>query len=478
MQKKPSIRFREFLLTKTKISRIVELSSVRRLVFKNAIAPAVVLAYSFSDEEPLENRFEYISMKPNIFFRLFNIVVVERPDIKYVRQKFLLEKDWAWKTLVYGLSGDIDIITRLKANYCTLGESINIQSPRIIEGRGIEYNDGAKSARLDASHLLKRPLLKSRGAIRPFLLFENFEIFEKERIHRVSDEALFHAPYCLVTKGTDTIDYTMRAVYSETDFVFRDTVWAIKGSLEQKSTLLNITGLLNSKAYAYLNLMLGSSTGIEREQRLQDEILAFPLVLSDEIAMQVELIQNLSKQEDFSIVRDASGEIKKLNRMIFEAFNLANNVFVNYALNVQIPQLTGTKHGEAFRAVDNQDLSDYAKPFLEALSAVFGVSGKFVSANIYPTVAKHYSAVEVVVHDRKPRNGSQIMENPASLQTALTRFSAHKINDMFFDLKDIIHFEEDSFYIIKPHYYKNWHPAIAQLDLAEVVDQILSRDGE
>ena len=64
MQKQPSKNFREFLLTNTKITRIVELSSVRKLVFKNADAPAAVITYKFSEENSLSNCFEYISMKP------------------------------------------------------------------------------------------------------------------------------------------------------------------------------------------------------------------------------------------------------------------------------------------------------------------------------------------------------------------------------------------------------------------------------
>ena len=32
-------------------------------------------------------------------------------------------------------------------------------------------------------------------------------------------------------------------------------------------------------------------------------------------------------------------------------------------------------------------------------------------------------------------------------------------------------------YIIKPNRYKYWHPAIAKIDLADVVDQIMHANG-
>ncbi|MDR1205594.1 MAG: N-6 DNA methylase [Peptococcaceae bacterium] len=479
LQKQPSKRFREFLLTNTKLIRVIELSSVRKLVFKNADAPAIVLSYSFSDENTLENRFEHISMKKNRFFHLFNIIVVEKTDVKSVQQKLLMENDWAWKTMVYGLTGDIDTIMRLKSAYPTLEKYIKSQSPMIIEGRGVEYNDGSKSAMLDAQHLLARPLLKSRGAIHHFILNENFEDFRKKRVHRVSNKALFYAPYCLVMKGADTADYTMKAVYSETDFVFRDTVWALKGSLEQKDSLLNITGLINSKAYAYLNLMLGSSTGIEREQRLQEEILNFPFVFSEDIAKQVEQIQRIKKQEgQFVVSADTSDDIDKLNQTILDAFGLSGNEFVDYALRIQIPQLTGASDGDANREVTIQDFNLYGKYFYNYLSEIFANSGKHIQIQIYPIIAKHYCAFEVVLLNEKPVEWLIIIDGNGGNQKAmLANLSAHKTNELFYSLRNVLYFGENSFYIIKPSYYKNWHPAIVRLDLMEVTDQILSRNN-
>jgi arabinogalactan endo-1,4-beta-galactosidase len=56
----------------------------------------------------------------------------------------------------------------------------------------------------------------------------------------------------------------------------------------------------------------------------------------------------------------------------------------------------------------------------------------------------------------------------------LTNFSVFKQNDLFYNMFDVIQFEKSSFFIIKPNFYKNWHPAIAKIDLSEVIDQIFS----
>lgn len=474
MQKQPSKKFREYLLNHTKIIRIVELSSVRKLIFKNADAPAVVLSYRFSDQSILENRFEYISMKPNIFFRLFNIIVIERNDVKHVEQRLLAENDWAWKTLVYGLAGDINVIVNIKNTFPTIKSELKKQKPALIMGAGIEPQDGDEK---DSRHLLGKPYLKSDSIDHFYVDLNGLTTFNKNSVHRPRNPELYQAPYCLLLTGLDMADFTMRSVYSEISFIFKAVIYAIKGTFEQKYILQNITGLFNSTLFAYFNLMLGSFAGIEREKRLVEEVLSFPYVYSDAIAKQVEHIQGLFNSGSLQINEDVAEQVNKLNQIVLAAYHLADNEFVDYALRIQIPQLTRSDDCEAYRSVEANDLESYSKAFFDYLYAVFATSEKYVSVNAYPQIAKHYSAVEVVLQDKQPQKWLQIINDGDSIQEALTKFSDHRINDLFFELKDVIHFEENSFYIIKPNHYKNWHPAIAQLDLMEVVDQILSRNG-
>jgi hypothetical protein len=476
MQGEKSRKFRkEFLLSEAKIISVIELSSVRKLVFKHADAPAVILAYKFSEDNVSGNRFEHISMKPNIFFRLFNIIVAEKIDVKSVKQKLLKENDWAWKTLVYGLAGDIDNIMRLKKENLSVKEVLSAEIPALDSKTGVQYNDGDRN---DASHLVGRDLLPS-GAIEHFKInLTDLPKFEKSAIHRPRDERLFHAPYCLTLRGLDMDDYTMKSVYADVDFVFKEAVFAVKGSYEQRSLLLNLTGLFNSKTYAYFNLMIDSSLGIEREQRQAEEVLSFPFIFDENIAAQVEQIQEIKSQNDsFAVANDAFVEIDALNRTILEAFGLSDNEFVDYALRIQIPQLTRKHDRDATRNVTVQDFEAYGKYFYNHLSAVFSNASKHIQINVYPVIAKHYSAFEVLVLDAQPTERMTVIGIDADKQKRmLANLSEHKINDLFYQLKDVLFFEENSFYIIKPNYYKNWHPAIARLDLAEVTDKILSRN--
>ena len=281
------------------------------------------------------------------------------------------------------------------------------QTPPLVSGTGVQYNDGDKK---DASHLYGKPLLESEKAIDHFTIERNnITTFSKTKIHRTRKKALFQAPYCLMLRGIDMSDYTMKAVYEESSFVFKEAVFAIKGLPEQKNQLLNIVGLLNSKIYAYFNLMLGSSLGIEREQRQVGEVLEFPFAYSSKITEKVELIQRLLNQNIFTETLDPKEEIKKLNATIIDVFRLTDNVFVDYALRIQIPQLAEAKNCEAYRLVEAKDLEFYAKPFYEYFSAVFKTADIQVAVNVYPKVAKHYSAIEMVLNDKQPNEWIRVI---------------------------------------------------------------------
>lgn len=474
-QKNPAQKFRKFLLEKTKIYNIVEMSSVRKLVFKNADAPAAVIAFKYSDENNLNNRITYISLKPNIFFKLFNIIVVEKNDVKYVVQNMLYSNDWAWKTIVYGFARDFELITHLKNDFETVYDAIEGQKPKLLLGAGVEYQDGDK---LDAKHLLGRPLLDSQNGVDHFFVNSSkTSEFSKTNIHRPREKGLFEPPYVLTSKGVNCGNYKLRSAYCEDSFVAKQTMYIIKGIKEQKSFLLNLVGLMNSSLYAYLNIMLGSSIGIEREQRFMNEVLLFPYICNEEISDKVEYIQNVKKKNINFNLTEINDEIIELDDLILRLFGLDNNKFVDYAINVQIPELTNSQEVDIYRKVSADELIKYSECFKRQFSFVYERIGKYVSINLYPDVMKKFSIFELCICDNKPEEKIKIMNVPDGNKELMSKFCVFSHNDIFYQFRDVIHFEENSFFIVKPNYYKNWHPAIAELDLSDAMEQIMSSTG-
>ena len=475
-QEQPAINFRKFLLKNTKIHNIVELSSVRKLVFENADAPAVIISFNYNQSQKnLSNRFTYISIKPNVFFKLFHIMVIEKNDVKFISQKLLYDYDWAWKTIVFGFSRDIDNIIKLKANYTTVDESLKSQNPPLVDGTGISYQNGNKDARELIS--LGIPIFDSKNGIDHFWLNSEKTIdFKKKKIYRTGKNIkLFSPPYCLTTKGLDTSNYTMRSVYSEEPFIFKDGIYIIKGTDNQKEELLNLTGLFNSLAFSYFQLMLGSSVGIEREQRFMAEIRKFPYVYDKSIAMLTNQIQQIWLN-DVIYDNDIDELVCLLNKTVLSKFSLENDVFVDYAINVQIPELATSSKIDAYRKISIDDLRKYSLCFERQFTSIYNQMGKQISIRLYPHVGRNYSVFELRITN-EGENCVVVYEDTENNKELLSQFAVYAHNDKFYTVRDVIHFGEDYFYIIKPNYYKNWHPAIAELDLSEIIDEIMSSTG-
>ena len=479
-QKEPSKSFRQYLLKEAKILNVIEMSSVRKLVFKNAVAPAAIVTFKYNgNTDNLQNRINYISMKPNMFFKLFNIIVVEKYDVKYVPQSLLFENDWAWKTIVYGFSKDIEVIALLKIKFDSIQDELKKNSD-VIYGAGIQDHLGEKK---DSKHLIGRPLLDTDTGIDHFKVnLCSSILFEKSNIHRPRKQKLFEPPYCITLKGLDLSNYKMRSAYTEEFLVCKETAYIIKGTLLNKQLLLNLTGLLNSSFYAYLMLMTGSSLGIEREQRFMKEVLSFPYVSSKQISAQAESISNCinaENQDMANVIFDniIEAEIEKLDRLILEKFDLQDNLFIDYAINIQIPELTNSKEINIYRAVTSDELSKYAKCFINQFTSIYNKVEKGIRVKLYPQVLKRYVVFELEITESLQNEETIINNVPNDNMEFFTRIIRHNYNEMFHQIRDVIHFTEKSFYIIKPNNYKYWHPAIAEMDLTDVLDQILSDDG-
>ena len=475
-QKKPSKRFRKFLLNKTKIHSIIEMSSVRKLVFENADAPAVIISFSYSEENNLDNIINYTSIKPNIFFKLFNVIVIERYDIKYVAQNMLMRFDWAWKTIVYGFSTDLTLIMKLKNRFCTISNAIEKQEPPIIMGAGVEYQDGDKQ---DASHLLNKRLLDSYKGVDHFFVNSNkTTLFSKSKVHRPREKALFSPPYVLIPTGVNCNNYKLRAAFSDETFVCKKTMYIIKGSEEQRPFFMNLVGLLNSSFYSYLNLMLGTSIGIEREQRFMGEILEFPYIFSEDIAHKTEHIQSEKKKDEFLCLSDLDSEIENLDNLVLQEFGLKDNKFIDYAIKIQIPELTNKDIENIYRKVSAEELVDYSECFKKQFTAIYKRVEKHIEIKLYHNVLNRFSIFELAVLDGKSDTTIDLVDNIDDDKVLLSRFCVFSHNDKFHQIRDVIHFSDNSFFIIKPNFYKYWHPAIAELDLSDVMEQIMESGGD
>lgn len=457
--KQPSVDLREKLLTNIQLEQVLEISAVRKQIFKGAIAPAAVLSF-LCKKSSSDHKVEYISLKPNKYLRLFGIIMIEPDDIKYVKQSLFLENDDLWKMLVYGGYWDFELLSDMRENFKTI-KDIAVERNLIMK-KGLQDNDGDKK---DSSHLVGRKILDSDDAIDHFYCNDNaYSIFNKAKIHRPRIQEIYKAPYVLFKKGLDCADYSIRAVYLEKDFLYRETINCIKGSETDKKVLLNLCGLLNSSLFSYFNLMLGSSAGIEREQVFLEELANYPYAYSDEL---VELVEEIQKAG----CKGARDELKTaLNNCVLKMYGLQDNYFVDYALSIQIPMLCGTYRETK---CDVKMMQEYAAILSKIWDEHFRQSKVYYAINLYPDIKGKYAALQVKLSFEKTEKSICVLNNVDENIDLLTDFMIYQLNDCFYQIKNIVEFSENSFVIVKPIESKNWHPAMAIKDSHKVLNAVL-----
>lgn len=457
--KRPSVDLRKKLLTNLQLEQVLEISAVRKQIFKGAIAPAAVLSF-LCKKSSSNHKVEYISLKPNKYLHLFGIIMIEPDDIKYVKQTLFLENDNLWKMLVYGGYWDFDLLSDMRENFRTIKDIASAHN--LIMKKGLQDNDGDKK---DSSHLVGRKILDSDDAIDHFYCNDNsYSIFNKAKIHRPRIQEIYKAPYVLFKKGLDCADYSIRAAYVEKDFLYRETINCIKGSEADKKVLLNLCGLFNSSLFSYFNLMLGSSAGIEREQVFLEELANYPYAYSDEL---VKLVEEIQKTE----CKESRDELKTaLNKCVMKMYDLQNNCFVDYALSIQIPMLCGTYRETK---CDVKMLQEYASILSKIWDDHFRQSKVYYAINLYPDIKGKYAALQVKLSFEKSVKSVCVLDNVDENIDLLTDFMIYQLNDCFYQTKNIVEFSENSFVIVKPIESKNWHPAMAIKDSYKVLNAVL-----
>ncbi len=467
----PTTNFRKWLLENSKIEKVIELSPVRELIFKDAKCPAIIISYKFTSDV-LNNAITHLTLLPNIFFKLFNIIMIERYNIKKIKQNYLIKYDWLWKTIVFGNSYDFETILYLQKNFKTLQEAL--KEKNIACMTGIQLSGNSK----DASKFLNQKLINSRKGIGAFSLDLNYcENFKQEKVHRIRDEKIFNPPYVLLKKGFDIDTYKLRSVYTEEKLLYTDSITGIKGEIHQKETLLSIVGNLNSSLYSYLNLMLGSSSGIEREQSFISETLKFPFVNDQEIADQVLKIQEMKKlnPQNFVLADEViEKEVKKLDELVLKKFNLQDNKFIDYALNIQLSKITNKE--KEYRKVTKEELINYSLVFLNYFENIFKDEKICFQREFSYNVLDKYCEFKFYLVEDEGEN--TILFKDVSEKQFITLFMQKKFNDLFYQNNDIIDFGENYFRIIKFDEYKNWHQACALIDLDYVINEIFHGEGE
>ena len=464
-------KFRAYFLKNYLINKVFELAPVAKEIFVSANAPAVILFFQYDHTKNTEsNLIIHQCLKPNRLFTLFKIFTLQKPDIKTVVQKRLIEYDWLWKVLVYGSYLDFNFLKRLKNDYTTIQNTID--GEQYLYGQGVIV--GKNDTRYDVQEYIDKSLINHKKDIKQYNVVPSLN-WTEQKVTRKRNDILFKAPFLLVRHSLDKNINIVSAI-SYTDALYKHSITGIKCN---EKSLRILCGLFNSDFCRYF-MANNSIASIDRGRAHDKEKFNFPYIYNPKIAEAVAKIEEIVKEINKTLggqqLEDNKNTlIKNLNNEIFKSFDLSEQEkdLVDYAINVTIPRIK--KHNEYENifspiAFKDEALNDYIQIYFLRFTGSFG-NDKYLKAEIW-----HTEYILGIFFKVTSENNQIKWRDDKSNDNFLAKISALGIEEItknLFIQKDIRGFEAEGFYIIKPNEKNLWHKAMAHLDADDFMDAIL-----
>lgn len=493
--------FRKYFLQNFKLRQVFELSSVRHTVFgadkkkkseDKGTAPATILFYSKSKkEEPKDNIIKHISLKPNIFFDTFKLLVIEKYDTKEIVQQYFIDEDWIWKVLVYGNVLDYYFIKRLKQNK-SIFDYIS-DKKNFVFGKGISVGGGDKNPIIEHKKIKHSINSKMKGLMPYYINYTDNFLSTLDYVHRPRKINLYKNPVLLVGKGVSN-KFKAKAALSLVDVIYTDAITGIKSLTADNDYLLYILeSLFNSNLFSYFLVNTNSSIGIEREQSHdKDDKFSIPLILKSdskicEYTNELKSLIYRSESNDFfdiekqAILLQISNLQSQIENELLNIYNvsLQERSLIDYTNNVTIPLLKAKEKKKVLAPIKFKDnlLIDYAKVFINHFSRRFNYGEHYFEIEI---IWSEYIILMKFKITASPSKEEEAIiwnkEGNKKLLKSIAALGFENLSNNLYLQKDIKGFEEDFFYIAKPNQYKSWHPALAYLDLNEFVEALHNID--
>ena len=481
--------FKEKFLADFYLRKCLDLSCIRRLIFKDADNPAMILQYQHANgEDTGDNIVYHSSLKHNLFIKNYKLLAFEKNDLKEIKQKYFIKYRWLFKVALYGNALDFSHIRKLSDNIFSLGNYLERNKHNTDFGKGIEMGNPKKTepfSFLENFHLIEK------NSFSPFFINTNHtRKLNKEDVFLKAGRrlSLFDGKKIILGKRTIKESNIKNAIAAK-GTAFTENFYGITSSSDK--ILYPVFALINSDLYLYYQYLTSANWGVYNPELNLNEYLSFPFLEPNEKA-KTELInlvnQFLKPFQGHCSAEFNLGEPQPNKEMLTKINNIINDLYgikgyekdlITYVLDVSRYQFQESKQEKFTRKVnlDKPFLENYANVYLQEFGKIY--DDEFIQVEIYSL--NHFIAMKFNFSDTEPTEKFVYQTNQT--EKRVFDFFVNKLSisqetntanltESLFIQKDIKGFEENSFYIIKPNEYKCWHRAMAWYDVAEFMEKI------
>lgn len=485
-----------------KVETVIQLSDLRRILFENAINPAIIVKYTSTKPEDDNYAINYETPKASKDDPRRGIVTLLPGDRKQISLKEIVAFSKAntasllWKKYFWATDRDNELIDKL-LNLTTLG---NLLENRWVDGQGFQpfiqenYKKNPKQygEPKNAWWNARQLYLDASTTDFDFALFkQNCEVIgdRYKLLRRSPSEKIFASPTVLINKG-----FT-KAAFCDFPVIFQDAIYSITGPPEDSDLLIFLSILLKSNLAKYFQFHTSSSLGIERDQVHPNEYKRLPFPLPEAthspkksqaiIAKTAEIFQHTKLQLENTcighetIIASARAELQPL---IYDYYDITEQeqiliddtvkIFrrsVMPTANKYIPTLSGSRR---------EQRAEYANLLCNTLN-LWAHSSK-LRVRAVCNVSSRLGLGILTLHKCNDAAPYEEFSTSNDLQESLRRIKRllRKDQGHFSYLLDLKIFERNELHLVKPLALRHWTKTAALNDADEIASAILSAGRE
>lgn len=489
--------FKNEFLTTTNILSVLDLSPVRRYIFdgkkveidgntgkkktKRISNPALIITFKKTDGHFRDSIIEHTSVKSNFFTKHYKTLVIEKFDRKQILQSHFIDNEWMFKVALYGNTLDYRFLRKINSSGKKLIELIDKKT--IFSGAGIL--EGTPKDHFN--FLIGLPINKNSQVNDFFTQNSQTKLLEEDVFLESGRElTLFDGDKILFKEQTRN-ESDIVASFNPGPSVFKKGIFGITS--KNAASIKEIYAYAISNLYTYFIFITSCAWGVSTRPQIRwnEEYLSFPVTESDQKNELIQLVDNFIESfRAFYSQELPMGNVpinKKAKQQINEIINATYQIngyeddLINYVLNVSRYQFQESKINKVIKPIRKDDgiIKVYADVFFSELEPFY--PNEHISVEVYNL--DHFIALNFVFSNDKPTAKVDYKTKEKDEWTILKKIaqtaSVSQLSKDIFIQKNVIGFEENSFYIIKPNEYKCWHRAMAWYDVAEI-KQLIEAD--
>lgn len=478
----PFQNFRRWLFNDNYVEKIFNLSIFRKApktfggkLFTSAVGPVSIIFYQKETPRKSLSTIEYWAPKTYVKNNLFEGIVTESMDIKYLPREECQKPDTnIWKIALWGSFEDFKLINQLTQKHDSIRNYFKDKF-NLDFGVGLELSD----PRNKYNSKIKKLLHHKPQTLRKYYTDNSYCVrITNTYFRRLGKIKAYAAPHVLIKEGLES--NKIISSFIDYDCTFYKGIIGAYSKTRDSRGLKILNSYINSNFIRYLAFLMTSSWGIERDIIKYKELFSLPYVLADEddAEKRLEKISDDAANQLRGWYEQDSANIDfELDKIIFSHLNEDARILVEDALNYSLDLFHLGYKSKALKGTNRDIDKDYAECLLKKMYDFLGKENRKdlnISVTIFVTRDFHPLNLTTIQFGVKTSNIKETSINTiehilADIDKIIIKREAKSI----YVRKQIKFFDHDRIYIIKPNQRRLWTRSAAMNDAKDLIGEIL-----